>query len=77
MCLTLTRFSYVFLVVCSFPPKIKITISMLALAQRNSKALGGIDSVMLQISTDSTSADHTSLMLMGSTGFPSEVNITP
>ena len=54
-----------FVAVCSFPPKIKIMISTLTLVQNCTKARGGIDTVMLQISTDSTLGEHMSLMLMG------------
>ena len=66
-----------FVAVCSFPPKIKIMISKLTLVQNFTKARGGIEDAITQISTDSTLAEHIHLLLMGSTGSSSEVIITP
>ena len=61
-----------FLAVCSFLPKIKITIRPVGHVLCGSKALGGTTHVMGPILTHSTMADSMTRMLMGSTGPPSE-----
>ena len=66
-----------FTVKCSFPPKIRTTIFGVFLVLRSTKALGGIITVIILISTDSILVDDTSLMLMGSTGWHLEVIVIP
>ena len=66
-----------FTVKCGFPPKIRTMTFIMVLVQWSIKALGGIRIVIILISTDSILVDHTSLVLMGSTGRHLEVIIIP
>ena len=69
--------SLLFLAVCSFLPKIKITMSPVRHVLCSTKALGGTTHVTGPILTDSTMADSMTHMLMGSTGPPSGDSIIP
>ena len=64
--------SLLFSAVCSFLPKIKITIREVGHVRIGTKALGGTIHVTGPILTDSTMADSMTHLLMGSTGVPSE-----
>ena len=66
-----------FIVECSFPPKIRKTIFGVVLVQRRLKALGGIKLVIDPISTDSILVDTMTLLPMGSTGRHLEVLSIP